>query len=113
MSDNVLPVLIVVGVGGIAIYLLSRPAPIVTPPPVVAPTQQCGASYVGVGVSVPCQLIAQGVKALGNEAYTQLKKAGVTQQVSIAASGIKPWEYAITPVAISHAAYNETLGRIF
>lgn len=102
--DEYLPLLVILGLGGVVIYVLMRQQ---QPPPVVAtaPAQQCGASYMGVGASVPCQYLAAGIKQLSSEAQKVLSP--VTQNLKDAASGIKPWEYVVTPVAISHATYNE------
>jgi hypothetical protein len=106
--NDYLPLLVVVGLGGFVIWYLTRQQ---TPPPVVntTATQQCGASYLGVGASVPCQLLAAGIKQLSADAQAALKPVTqeVSSQVKTATSGIKPWEYVVTPVAISHATYNE------
>lgn len=101
--DDYLPLLVIVGLGGLVIYFLTRQQQVI-PPPVAAPSQ-CGASYLGVGASVPCSLLSAGIKQLTSEAQKVLSP--VTQNLQAAASGIKPWEYVITPVAISHATYNE------
>lgn len=106
-NDNLLPILVILGFGGIAIYLLTRK----TVPPVVAPVDkglgQCGASYAGAGLSIPCDTAVKGIKALAGYIGHTTAARTVAHEASIAASGIEPWEYVVSPVAISHAAYNE------
>jgi hypothetical protein len=99
--------IVVLGLGGAILYVLWQKNQ--APPPVTTVTDrslgQCGASYVGVGASVPCELVGQGIKAAYQ--YTSHLVQPVTNEVKTAASGIKTWEYVVTPVAISHATYNE------
>jgi len=98
------PVLIILGLGGVVLYLLTRPKAV---PPVVDRTlANCGASYAGAGVSVPCEYLAAGIKTLTSDIRNTLQP--VTQEVKTATSGIKPIELIITPIAVSHVAYNET-----
>ncbi len=103
--NDYLPLLVIVGLGGLVIYVLTRQQQPVAPVVDKTTTANCGASYLGVGASVPCQYLAAGIKQLTAEAEKTL--APVTNNLKAAASGIKPWEYVVTPVAISHAAYNE------
>ncbi len=98
------PVLLVLGLGGVVIYLLTRSKDAALPP-VVEKTNMCGASYLGVGANVPCEYLGAGIKALGGAAEKAL--APLKQELGKATSGIKPWEVIVTPVAISHVAYNE------
>jgi hypothetical protein len=107
MKDNFLPVLAIVVIGGVVIYLISRPNPIVAPPPAVAPPQQqCGASYAGTGVSVPCSLVGQGIKDVYNKAASVLQSTGVTSTVKTGTQGFSAVDVVIAPVAINHALYN-------
>lgn len=104
-SSDILPLVVVLGFGGAIVYLLwkqnSTPATVVNN----APAQQCGASYLGVGASVPCSLLASGVKTAAKEVEKIAQP--VTNQVKSATAGVQPWEYVVTPVAISHVTYNE------
>ena len=102
--NDYLQLLVIVGLGGLVIYVLTRQQ---IAPPVVDKIsgQQCGASYAGTGLSVPCQLLANGIKTLTADAQKALKP--ITTQISSATSGVKPWEYVVAPVAVSHVTYNE------
>ena len=103
------------GLGGAVIYLIMKQNQPNPPPPAIDKSGgQCGASYLGVGASVPCNLLGSAVKT----AYGEVAKVAqpLTSEVKTASSGIKTWEYVVTPVAISHATYNEAkhlLGSIF
>lgn len=104
--DDYLPLLVILGLGGLVIYVIMRQQQPAQQPVVDRTTgAQCGASYLGVGASVPCQYLAAGIKQLSSEAQSVLKP--VTTNLKTAASGIKPWEYVVTPVAITHATVNE------
>lgn len=106
--NDYLPLLVVVGLGGFVIWYLMKQQ---QPPPVVNTTAsaQCGASYLGVGANVPCQLLANGIKQLTADAQAALKPvtSELSSQVNTATSGVKPWEYVVAPVAITHVTYNE------
>lgn len=101
---DVWPVLMVLGLGGVVLYLLTRPKPV---PQVVDRTTggQCGGSYVGVGVSVPCEYLAAGIKYVANDIAKTAKP--LTNEIKTATSGISAKELILTPIAISHVAYNE------
>lgn len=105
MKDNFLPVLVILGFGGIVIYLMTRPvaaaAPVVAPP-----QQQCGASYAGTGVSVPCSLVSEGIKDVYNKAAAVLQKSGITPVVTTGTKGFGTVDVVLAPVAINHALYN-------
>lgn len=101
--DKFFPLLIVVGLGGVVLYLLTRKPAL---PPVVDKTNMCGASYAGVGANIPCEYIGAGIKALGQGANQVVQSVG--GEVHTAISGVKPVEVILTPIAISHVAYNET-----
>jgi hypothetical protein len=106
MSEGVILIGVVV-VGGVVIYLMTRGPPA---PPVVANPMgygQCGASYAGVGASVPCELVGKGVKELYEGAKYIVDKSGLGSEAKTAASGIKGWEVVVSPVAINHVLYNE------
>jgi len=105
-SETFIILLVVLGFGGLAYYLLSRPP---APPSVVntSAVAQCGASYVGVGASLPCNLIGQGVKSLYEGAKSVVQSTGIPGEAQKALGGIKPWEYVVVPVAITHATVNE------
>ena len=114
MNNNLVPMLLILGIAGVAVYLFTRPNPIAVPPPVVAPPiPQCGASYAGTGVSVPCSLVANGIKSIVSNTEKVLSKYGVTQQAKVATKDFGVADVALFPVAINHTIYNETLGRIF
>lgn len=106
--NDYLPLLVVVGLGGFVIWYIMKQQ---QQPPVVntTATQQCGASYLGIGANVPCQLLANGIKQLSADAQAALKPvtSEIGSQVKDATSGVKPWEYVVAPVAISHVTYNE------
>ena len=106
-KEGVVVLLLIVGLGGLAVYIYTRPTKTVPAPVVLPPAQQCGASYAGVGASVPCTLLAHGVKELANGVASLATKTGIPGEVKTAASGIKTWEYVVTPVAITHVAINE------
>ncbi len=106
MKGDFLPVLVILGFGGIVIYMLTRSQPIATAPVVAPPQQQCGASYAGTGVSVPCSLIGEGVKDLYNDAQKTLSKYGVTQTVKAGTKGFTAVDVIEAPVALNHAIYN-------
>lgn len=110
MNNNWAPLLIVVGLGGLVIWYLTRSDAALLPPPVYRPTDMCGASYAGVGASVPCDYIAKGLKALGESARNAL--APVTQELGKATQGLGVVDVAIFPVGVSHVAYNE-LSRLW
>lgn len=104
--NEFLPLLVVVGLGGVVIYLLTRQP---------TPTQyydrsggsgQCGASYAGVGASVPCDVLFSGIKTLGAKAEETLRP--LTQELKTATSGFGVADVAIAPVGATHAVYNET-----
>lgn len=103
--NDYLPLLVILGLGGIVIYVLTRQQ---QQPPVVdkSAMANCGASYLGVGASVPCEYLAAGIKTLTSDVSKTLSP--VTKQLGTATKGIKPWEVVVTPVAVSHVAYNET-----
>jgi hypothetical protein len=104
MKDNFLPVLVILGFGGIVIYLMTRPvaaAPVVAPP-----QQQCGASYAGTGVSVPCSLVGEGIKDVYNKAAAVLQKSGITPVVKTGTQGFGTVDVVLAPVALNHALYN-------
>lgn len=98
------PVLVILGLGGVVIYLLTRNQAAALPP-AVDKTNMCGASYLGVGANVPCEYLGAGIKYLSGEAEKAL--GPLKQEVGGAVRGIQPWEVIVTPVAISHVAYNE------
>jgi len=106
--NDYLPLLVVVGLGGFVIWYIMKQQ---QQPPVVntTATAQCGASYLGVGANVPCQLLANGIKQLSADAQSALKPVTtvIGDQVKTATSGIQPWEYVVAPVAITHATVNE------
>lgn len=107
MSDEVFPLLVILGFGGIALYLLTRPEPLALAPPVVAsPVQQCGAGYNGASVSVPCALIGEGIKEIYNKAAAVLQKSGITPVVETGTKGFGAVDVVLAPVAINHALYN-------
>lgn len=106
MKDNFLPILVILGFGGIVIYMLTRQQSIVAAPVVAPPQQQCGASYGGTGVSVPCSLVGEGIKTLYNDAQKVLTKYGVTQTLKTGTQGFNAVDVIIAPVAINHAIYN-------
>ena len=106
MNDNFLPVLVILGFGGIVIYFLTRPQMMVAPPVVASPIQQCGAGYNGASVSVPCALIGEGIKEVYNKAASVLQKSGITPAVKTGTEGFTVVDVALAPVAINHALYN-------
>lgn len=96
------PVLVILGLGGVVIYLLTRPKD--APLPVAKPSN-CGASYLGIGANIPCEYLAAGIKELADQAGQALQPVG--HEIKTATQGIQPWEYIATPVAITHVGYNE------
>lgn len=106
MDKSFLPLLVILGFGGVVVYLLTRPNPIVAAPVVAPPQQQCGASYAGTGISVPCSLVGEGIKDVYNNAAKVLSKYGVTQTVETGTKGFTAVDVVLAPVAINHALYN-------
>lgn len=106
MKNNLLPFLVVLGFGGVVIYFLTRPNPVVAAPVVAGPIQQCGASYAGTGVSVPCSLVGEGIKDVYDKASGVLSKYGVTSVVKTGTQGFGAVDVVIAPYAINHALYN-------
>lgn len=114
MSNDIGIFLVVIGFGGVAIYFLTRPPAVPMLPPVLNTTSggQCGASYVGIGASVPCTLLINGVKELGKDAYSVVKASGVPGEVKKATNGFGVADVVLAPVAATHAVYNE-IKRLF
>ena len=106
MKDNFLPILVILGFGGIVVYLLTRPQTVPLAPVVSSPVQQCGASYAGVGASVPCSLIGEGVKEIYDKAAAVLQQNGITPVVKTGVSGFGVVDVVEAPYAINHALYN-------
>jgi hypothetical protein len=104
-SSDVLLFVVVLGFGGVIVYLLMKQQTSV--PTVVnnQAAQNCGASYLGVGASVPCSLLANGVKTAVGEVAKLAQP--VVNQVKSATAGVSTWEYVVAPVAITHVTVNE------
>lgn len=111
MRDGMIA-LLVLGVGGLFVYYIYRNQQEVAITQVTDRSYgQCGASYAGTGVSVPCELIGKGLKS----AYDWVKDESkpVVGEIKTATKDFGIMDVAQAPVGITHALYNETLGRLF
>ena len=104
MRDSWLAALVILGLGGIAIWYLTRPRTVApSVPPVDKSLGNCGLSFAGVGTSVPCQTLVSGIKTLTNNTVGKT----LATETHKAVDGVAPWEAVVFPVAVSHVAYNE------
>jgi hypothetical protein len=111
MRDGMIA-LLVLGVGGLFVYYIYRNQQEVALKQVTDRSSgQCGASYAGVGASIPCELIGQGAKA----AYSWVKDESkpVVKEIKTATKDFGVLDVAQAPIGVTHALYNETLGRLF
>ena len=103
MKDFVIAVA-VLGIGGAILYMLWRSQQQVPTTVTDRGLGQCGASYAGVGASVPCELLGKGVKTL-YEGASELAQPVVSEGKKLTA-GVKPAELVFAPVAATHVAVN-------
>jgi len=70
---------------------------------------QCGASYAGTGISLPCELVGKGLDAAYNYVKDQTKpivgEVKAAQGTGVTHIGLK--EAAFFPVTVTYATVNE------